>query len=207
MVLIVFIVNAAKELRTSGLPHQGRENNADLAHYEAFKCQDIVRVPLVFLNCVYYSRQWVLLLAGLSQPAHIASTGPNVSICWKIDSNRNRLTIVIKGSHQGDHYVATAQEIFADPAYRSGMDILGNHLELKTAIKPGQLADLVTYFRPRTHLLKHCRYAIVTRNPMGIIMIRLMSAMAKSLPADIRSFGDVESAEAWLAEREFPPVP
>lgn len=121
-----------------------------------------------------------------------------MAISWEIDPTKGQVSLVISGQLGDEELMATVKSFLNDPAYKPGMPILSNHLELKSSITPAQMAAMINYLKPRNNLIVNMCCAIVTTRLMSKTMVSILSALSHRVPASIRAFSTVAEAQRWL---------
>jgi len=76
--------------------------------------------------------------------------------------------------------------------------ILSDHRDLETAITPEQLHLVLAMFERRAAALAGARWAIVTRAPASVGMMRALAVRVQGLRMHVEIFGDMADARRWL---------
>lgn len=111
----------------------------------------------------------------------------------------DRLTIKTRGRFSDDEMIEAMTKITADSRFEPGLNILLDHLDSTAHMTPGQFVKFVDFMSRRRELFSGVRFAVVTRRSMSVVMVRMISTVAKGFAFDVRAFSSFRAADEWLS--------
>ncbi len=131
--------------------------------------------------------------------------GTNMPIGYEVDVERRRLVVSLSGRVSIEEMLDAIRSSVADPRFESGFDVLSDHTKLATPIAPGDVPRVIQCLRSVADKVAGARWAVVAPSAASFGMMRLIGVQAEAVPIEIRVFGEVADAEAWLASGEAGP--
>jgi hypothetical protein len=116
---------------------------------------------------------------------------------------RSLVTITYDDPVTFDRWRATMREVFADPAYRTGFNFLGDRRAVRKTPRVSYVESVVEFLASQASRLEGARWAnLVPSGDRAMFgMGHMVDLMTESrVPLTVRTFDDHAAAMAWLSE-------
>lgn len=118
---------------------------------------------------------------------------------YTIDRESQLVSVVVSGHVTSEEALQAFDAIVSDPEFVPGMDVMSDHRQMETVLPVGFVSALINRVRGAGDLMAGTRWAMVEARAASYGMAMMASALAASMPVEIRAFRDPEEARAWLA--------
>lgn len=118
---------------------------------------------------------------------------------YKIDRASRIVSVTVSGRVTAEEALQAFDAMVSDPEFIPGMDVLSDHRQMETVLPVGFVSALINRVRTAGELMAGTRWAMVEVRAASYGMAMMASALAASMPVEIRAFRDPEDARAWLA--------
>jgi len=118
----------------------------------------------------------------------------------KISLPDGPIQLTASGAITGKEILQALQELLTDPDFKTNMDVLWDFRAVTTRnIDTQEIKDLVTFIRAnQTKRGSDYRVALVVSQDLHYGLARMYEAYSQDLPAQIKIFGKLDEAIAWL---------
>lgn len=86
-----------------------------------------------------------------------------------------------------------------DPRFRPGFGIFSDHTAVGEPLTAEQADGMIQHLKSLGSIAAGVRWAMVTSRPASYGMLRMVSALARTVPMEIQVFQTRDEAFAWLA--------
>jgi hypothetical protein len=123
-------------------------------------------------------------------------------VTYRIDTEKQIIRITVKGQPLPGEHAAVTQQWLNDPDYVPGMSILLDNRGREEPSDRARVEKLASETRSSPFAVPGIRVAIVVASDAEYGMSRMYGSLAEESGLEIRTFRDIDEAEAWLTERE-----
>lgn len=118
---------------------------------------------------------------------------------YTIDVERNLIRLTFRGPVVAKDLEEVGSAIWADPRYRTQMDVLADMRQAKVDMTYDQMSDYARFMSSRSSMHRH---AVVVSRRLEFGLARMYEQLtdAALARAELRVFFDMEAAEHWLRE-------
>jgi hypothetical protein len=119
-------------------------------------------------------------------------------VAYEIDSE-SKIVVLTCGNVSFECWRRTMREVFADPRYAPGFELLIDCRTATLAPSATQVRYIVEFLSTNRAALGDAHIAVVTSDPAGYGMARMASLLAESAGIGLAAFKHPDEATAWFA--------
>ncbi len=116
-----------------------------------------------------------------------------------IEADKKRVRAVVTGEVTDKEIVEALDHIAADPEFKSGFDVLSDHMNITKAITTEQVKLTSAHIDELSKRLSGIRWAVVTKSDASYGMMRMLSTFLEPARISLNVFRSMDQAEEWLA--------
>lgn len=119
-------------------------------------------------------------------------------ITYRIDPEAKIVFVVVEGNVTLREMVSTVTDVAHNPGFRRGFQILSDHRKITASATTEEVKAFVLHTKQYENILAHTEWAIVVSSDLSFGMMRMLSALAETIPMRVEVFRDYNEAMGWL---------
>jgi len=115
-----------------------------------------------------------------------------------VEKDRNLVRIEIMGNSTTEDIISSIDSVVNDTGAEPGCRILSDHTRVGEPLTTPQARRMAAHMEKLREIMSGCRWAVVSKKPASIGMMRMLSVLVESIPMTVEVFPSIEEAESWL---------
>lgn len=115
-----------------------------------------------------------------------------------IDREHRLIRAEVSGSTSIEQMQECIREAICHPDFDVGFNIYSDHTRVTEIINTEQVKQLSSQLNLLRNQMKNAKWAVVTRAPASVGMMRMLGTYLEEIPISLRIFSSQEDAMHWL---------
>lgn len=115
-----------------------------------------------------------------------------------VEEDRNLVRIEIVGNSTTEDIISSIDSVVNDTGAKPGCCILSDHTRVGEPLTTPQARKMAAHMEKLQEIMSGCRWAVVSKKPASIGMMRMLSVLVERIPMTVEIFSSIEEAESWL---------